>query len=795
MDNYNESKDVPHLFRWRVSQPSISNGEHIFPSSLIGAEDNSQKNLSEAMHYNEQLELEKVYLSRIKEEINKQLSSETDKHKNKRVQLIADRKDMYENTTHYSNDFEKLSDAITFLNPLEVQTYDYEATKAKINKYEKMQQSPYFARIDFTEEGFENENIYIGLGNLTDEKTHQTYICDWRAPISSLFYRFGLGRASYRAPYGIIEGEVSLKRQFEIKKGEIQYFFDSSMTIIDDILKQALSQNTSAKMKSIVETIQKEQDLIIRDFENDILLVQGVAGSGKTSVALHRVAYLMYHGLADNLSANNIILITPNSFFEKYIDNVLPELGEKNIQTLTMEELFDNIFEEKIRISNRNNLIEKIITAQDTDKKNLVKSSMEFILSKEFITVIERFLKYFEYKMIDFRDIFYNGECIANRHLIKAEFLKQNDIPLPLEKRLETIEKRIMQKIHELRKFRLGKLEKFIAEYPEHIYEVKPLARLFSLKENSAIKKEVMRFTRVDAMELYKKIVSDKNLFYRMAHGLSLPKNIEEILGYVKAGLQKSILSYDNAMVLLAMKLMLAGCDHYKEIKQVVVDEAQDYYPVHYKILERSFTNAKFTVMGDINQAIEKATDLSLYSDISYILNKKRSSTVILNKSFRCSYEISRLSYLFCAKEIEIENFERHENLPEIVWAENHAQLDLETINMVNLYKSEGFQSIAVICKSMTGAELLYKEIGVTLGASLIDTNSFEDVNRVTILPVYMAKGVEFDAVIVYNVNDEMYRDSDDRKLLYICCTRALHRLSIIYHGEKSRLIPDKTTF
>lgn len=794
MDNYNKSKNIPHLFRWRVTPLQVSVREHISPSSMKRAEVNSHKNSSESAHYNGQMELEKGYLSRIKEVINKQLSSESEKLINKKGRLIDDRKDMYENTTHYSNDFEKLSDAITYLNPLEVQTYDYEATEAKIKKYEKMQKSPYFARIDFTEEGFENESIYIGLGNLTDEKTHQTYICDWRAPISSLFYRFGLGRASYKAPYGIIEGEVSLKRQFEIKNGEMQYFFDSGMTIIDDLLKQALSQNTSAKMKSIVETIQKEQDLVIRDIENDILLVQGVAGSGKTSVALHRVAYLMYHGLTDNLNDNNIILITPNCFFQKYIDNVLPELGEKNIQTLTMEEIFDHIFEEKIKISNRNSLFEKILTEQDADKKNLIKSSMEFILSKEFLTVIERFLKHFEHKMIDFRDVFYNGECIANRHLTKAELLKQNDISLPLEKRLETIEKRIMQKIHELRKLRLGKLEKFIAEYPEHIYEVKPLARFLSLKENRVIKKEVMRFTRVDVMELYKRIVSDKNLFYRMAHGLSLPNNIGEILEYVKAGLQKPILSYDNAMVLLTMKLMLAGCDRYKEIKQVVVDEAQDYYPAHYKILERSFTNAKFTVMGDINQTIEKATDLSLYSDIRHILNKKRSSTVILNKSFRCSYEISRFSSLFCRQDIEIENFERHESLPEIVWAENHAQMDIEIINMVNLYKAEGFQSIAIICKSMTGAEQLYKGIGVTLGASLIDTNSFEEVNRVTILPVHMAKGLEFDAVIVYNVNDDMYRDSDDRQLLYICCTRALHRLSIIYYGEKSRLIPDRTT-
>ncbi len=742
-------------------------------------------------NYKEQLVSEKNYLERIKGIIKKQMSDETDKLKNKRGQLVADRKDMYENTTHYSSDFEKLSDAIQYLKPIEMQTYDYEATEARIRKYDRMQQSPYFARIDFTEEGFDRESIYIGLGNLTDEKTRQTYICDWRAPISSIFYRFGLGKASYKAPYGIIEGEVSLKRQFEIKKGEMQYFFDSSMTIIDDILKQALSQNTSAKMKSIVETIQKEQDLIIRDIENDLLMVQGVAGSGKTSVALHRVAYLMYHGLTGNLSSNNIILITPNNLFEKYIDNVLPELGEKNIQALTMEEIFDNIFEEKIDMCNRNTLLEEIISTRDINKKILIKSSMEFILSKEFLMIIERYLKYFEHKMIDFRDIYYNGECIANRHLTKAELLKQNEISLPLEKRLETIEKRIMIKIHELRKPRLGKLEKFIAEYPEHIYEVKPLARLLSLKENTSIKKEVMKFSRIDVMALYKRLAGDLNLFYRMAEGISLPENIEKIMEYVRADLQNPVLSYDNAMVLLVMKLMLGGCERYKEIMQVVVDEAQDYYPVHYEILKRCFGNAKFTVLGDINQTIEKTTDLSAYSDIRQILNKKRSSTIMMNKSFRCSYEINKFSSCFSDGHMEIESFERHESLPDIIRAGNHGQMNENAVNKINEYQSEGFQSIAIICKSMTGAEQLYKEIGSELSAALINTDSFETINKVTILPVYMAKGLEFDAVLIYDANDDMYWDSEDRQLLYICCTRALHRLSICYSGKKSRLIPD----
>ena len=697
---------------------------------------------------------------------------------------------MYENTTHYSHDFEKLSDAIAYLNPIEVQTYDYAATNAEIRKLERMQKAPYFARIEFTEEGFDKESIYIGLGNLADEKTHQTYICDWRAPVSSIFYRFGLGRASYKAPYGIIEGEVSLKRQYEIKNNELQYFFDSSVTIIDDILKQALSQNSSAKMKSIVETIQNEQDIIIRDIENDLLIVQGVAGSGKTSVALHRVAYLMYHGLTENLSSNNIIIITPNNLFEKYIENVLPELGEENIQAMTMEELFESIFEEKIHIGRRTDLMEQIITLKDSNTKQLLRSCMEFVLSKDFITIIDRCIDYFEHKMIDFKDIFYNGECIANRHLLKAELLRQNDISLPLERRLEAIEKRIMKKIHEQRKKRIQKLEKFIAEFPEHIYEVRTLARLLSLKENKAINKEVTSFTRIDAMDLFKKLAGDRDLFYRLAKGLRLPADIDNLLNHINTDLKRSEVNYANGIALLMIKLKLTGCDNFKEIMQVVIDEAQDYYPVHYEIFKIVFRNAKFTVMGDINQTIEKNTDMSSYEAIMKILNKSRSSTVVMNKSFRCSYEINRFSSYFCNQEIKLQSFERHEKVPEVIQACSQKQMDIDIIEKIKMYKREGFQSIALICKSMGEAEQLYISIGKQLDAALINNNSFEAVNKVTILPVYMAKGLEFDAVLVYNVSDENYKNKEDRQLLYICCTRALHRLSLFYTGQRSRLIP-----
>jgi len=741
-------------------------------------------------NYAEQFEIEELYLSRIKLAIKEQLDKESRKSLSKRKELITARRDMYENTIHSANDFDKLSEIVQYLRPLEVQTNDYEATEARTKKYKRMLIAPYFARIDFIEEGYDVESIYIGLGNLTDDKTRQIYICDWRAPISSIFYRYGLGKASFRAPYGTISGDITLKRQYEIKNSELQYFFDSSVTIMDDMLKQALSQNSSTKMKNIVETIQREQDIIIRDIENDLLIVQGVAGSGKTSVALHRVAFLMYHGVTSGLDTNNIVLITPNNLFGKYIENVLPELGEENIQTITLEEMFDNAFEDNIEIKKRNSLIEEIISTTDMDKKNLIKSCMEFKLSKNFITILDRYLKYFEHRIIKFSDIFYNGECIANRHLLKDELLKFNDISMPLEKRLAIIENRIMVKIQERRKLRLVKLENFISNYPEHRFEIKPYARLLSLKESAVLKKVIYKSTRIDTMIMYQALINDKRLFYRLAQGMKLPNNIEQILDYTHDNLQRQPISYEDGMALLCLKLKISGCNLYKDIRQVVVDEAQDYYPLQYEILKKSYSDAKYTIMGDINQSIEKEADLYIYDDIKAILNKKKCSTVFMKKSFRCSYEINSFSSHFANENIDIESFNRHESAPKVIGTEGDTQLESAIIEEVLECQKSGYESIAIICKSMTDTEKLFEKIGSKIVATLINTNSFDTVAGVAILPIYMAKGLEFDAVLIYQTNNENYNSNDDKKLLYIACTRALHKLSLFYTGEVSLLIP-----
>lgn len=739
--------------------------------------------------YEEELKKETNYLEQTLTVVKNKLDKEFDDIEVKKEELIASRQDMYDNTAHSSIDFEKVVEMVQYLSSLQIQSYDYEAAAKRIIKLKKSLASPYFARIDFNEEGYEKESIYIGIGNVMDHESYEIYVYDWRVPISSIFYRYELGEVSYEAPDGTINGQVTLKRQYEIKKGELEYFFDSSVNVMDDILKKALSGNTSSKMKTIVESIQREQDIIIRDIENDLVIVQGVAGSGKTSVALHRVAFLMYQGLTEKLRSNNIVLISPNFLFGQYIANVLPELGEENIATLTFEDIFTTVMGEDIGVKSRNSLLEEIIGSADADKKDLLKSGVEFKLSKTFLIILERFIRHFEHYMIEFSDIHFNGHCVANRDLLKANFLSKQKRFIPVEKRLKQIETRLLIKLQELRKERVVKLEKFVHTHGDYPFQARAFARLLAAKQSAALRETIYKFTRVDYLSLYKELFQDKTLFYRLSKGLDLPWNIEQILDSTKINLSADELSYEDAMGFMAFKIKVGGYNNYSDIRQVVVDEAQDYYPMHYEILKLLYKNAKYTIVGDVNQAIEKQADISSYDDIKTILNKPKNTTVFMNKSFRCSHEINTFSSKFIDSSIAIESFDRHGSTPNLVCKPTMNELCDAIIQGVLDSQNLGYMSIAIICKSLIEAKHLYSKINHRMEVKLISEDTADTTSGVLIIPVYMAKGLEFDSVLVFGTDDRNYNTKDDRNLLYISCTRALHELSLYYTGNMSRLL------
>jgi DNA helicase-2/ATP-dependent DNA helicase PcrA len=740
----------------------------------------------------EERENEEIYLNKTVSLIKKSLLKEENNLPSKLSKLIASGKEMWENSVHFSNDFDKIPEMTDYLMEVNNDNRNLCNLKKEIKKYKSMIKCPYFGRFDFKEDNFEDEDkIYIGLHNLMDLKTNDIYVYDWRAPISSIFYRKELGDASYISPKGEITGKVSLKRQYKIEKAQLKYFFDSSITINDEVLQDVLSRNSSSKMKNIVETIQKEQDIIIRDTDNELLIVQGVAGSGKTSIALHRIAFLLYTGL--KLSSNNIIIISPNSIFSNYISNVLPELGEENVIETTYEEIIKKAFGNNFKIENRNIALECIISNQNSEKSIDKVENIEFKGSMEFIKLIDRFIKYYEHRLISFKDIYYDGRVIDTREELKNKFLN-NKINMPMSKRLKRMENIILHKIHPMRKKRLSKIENIVKNSYGHEFEEKSFSRLLAIKEAKKFMKTLRCFTNISYLEVYRGLFHSEELFFRLSKGLKLPENIKNIIEETRENLNKGFISFEDSAPLLYIKLNIEGSDVFKEIRQVVIDEAQDYYPIHYKIFSILFESARFTVLGDINQSIEKDKNENIYDAIERILNKRKSLKLFLKKGYRSSFEIN----VFAQSLLKIEDdsliFERHEEKPETIFKSNVKEINESIINKIKEYYKQGYESVAIICKNEIEKESVYHNLKKIINVKSIDESNIEMKKGTLIVSSYMAKGLEFDAVIVYNVSNENYFTELDRRLLYIACTRSLHKLTMYYAGKASKFIESKYT-
>ena len=698
------------------------------------------------------------------EEQLKQAKEAADK---KKSEIIEAKKDVRENTEHgitslYTSDsFEALVELSQYINPVTDKIIDYEEEEHKILLLEKMIKSPYFARIDFKfDDEDEFEKIYIGRSSLRKNSYQEMYVYDWRSPIASVFYRFMTGEAFYDAPCGRVTGELNLKRQYEIKNGKLEYFFDSDVQIVDEFLRQLLSQNTTAKMKAIVETIQHEQDVVIRDMENDLLMVQGVAGSGKTSIALHRAAYLMYQGLQTKLSANNIMIISPNSIFEQYISNVLPELGEDNVISSVFEDILSALLIGR-KIQSRNDFLENLIV--NSKYKEISRNSIEFKTSSFFREILDQFLIDIPRQWIEFEDVYYEGKCVVSRQILKDKILGRTETPLGIK--LEQLEDYILEQIFGTGKGRGHKEEK------------------------NLIKQEIQKFIKIDIVELYKILFSNEAYFYSLLQNSNLSQGIKSIWEYTRENLEADRLYYDDAIAIAYLYLKIYGTNKYKNIKQVVIDEAQDYYPLQYEIFNLLFSNAKFTILGDMKQTLAKKEDISFYEQIQKILNKKKSSLIMLDKSFRCTNEILNFSLKFIEKSSQIKSFNRNGDSPKVYIADNSEIFIDEIVKEINLCQEKGFQSICLICKTEKNSIYLFNKIKHKLDIQLIKNGSVSDLQGVFILPVYMSKGLEFDAVLICDADSQNYHDEDDKNLLYVACTRALHKLSLFCENEVSPLI------
>lgn len=665
-----------------------------------------------------------------------------------------------ENTAHNignlwnSDSYEALIELSQTINPVNQKLADYEAVEKNIERLKKIIDNPYFARIDFCFSDQDHaDTFYLGQSSLKDEDTYKMYVFDWRSPIASVFYRFSPGPAHYDAPVGRIEGELSLKRQYEIKDGKLSYFFDSDVQVLDDFLRNLLSQNTASKMKTIIRSIQKEQDVAIRDLTSSVLIIQGVAGSGKTSIALHRAAYLMYQGLTHKLHARNILIISPNKVFEHYISSVIPDLDEENVVTSVFDEILSLILDEK-KIEPKFAFLEKLLS--DHENRKLLRTSLSFKSSEIFMRILDRLIQQIPEKWMKIKEIRFKKECIVPKKEVQRRLFENHDTPL---------------------RTRLKYLEEFI---DDTIFERR------NFHPNEQLMKTLMSFSEFNIQTIYQNLFKDTKNFYQLADGLDLPANIEELIKNTCIGFSKPALAYDDAAALAYLYLKINGAYEYQEIRQVIVDEAQDYYPIHFEIMNLLFKKAKLTILGDISQTIEKNEGLDFYHQIEQIFNRKNTSLATMNKSYRCTNEILDFAAKFLHQQIAIESFNRQGEKTQTSIASDTQELEKMLLTESQLCLKKGYHSIGLICKTQKNAQVLYETLKSSLDLHLIKDEMDTDLNGIFIMPVYLSKGLEFDAVLVCDANAENYCDSEDKSLLYIACTRALHRLHIFAQGKLS---------
>jgi DNA helicase II / ATP-dependent DNA helicase PcrA len=629
----------------------------------------------------------------------------------------------------------------------------------RLKRLRKLASSPYFGRIDFRETGLGTTlPVYIGLHGLIDD-LGELLIHDWRAPISGMFYDYEVGPADYEAPEGVIAGDLVSKRQYKIEGGRMLYVLDSSLTINDDILRDALARNTTQKMRQIVNSIQKEQNAIIRSEGSKVLIVQGPAGSGKTSIAMHRAAYLLYRHQG-HVAANNLLIFSPNEVFADYISNVLPELGEENIREATFEDYARSILDKKLGFETKAEQMEFVLSDAGDANHALRTAAIAFKSSPAYLRILRRYVRYLKFTNLRFEDIRINDALVLPGRRVK-ELYKEYCWDRPLVPAIERLKDRVLAN----------------STYSTSIAERK-------------IEQEVEKVlvTR-DPLRLYRDMFKDPEVVRKLAEGEQVPDDLAAICRLTLKNLRSKKIPYEDVAPILLLKRLVEGEPRYANIKHVIIDEAQDYTPVHFEIIRNLFGGSSVTILGDLSQRVNSYSGLDSYDALRQVFGKDTEGVMKLTKSYRSTQEITDFAHGMLADGESVDNIRSTGRKPTIVRAESDQLAGLISEEMDRL-KADGSGSIAVICKTATEAMSIYSKLLTSHDVRLVESGSITFHHGLVVLPAYLAKGLEFDAVIIHDAGARIYGSDSERTLLYTACTRALHSLTVYFTGEPSPLLP-----
>ncbi|MBQ7104387.1 MAG: AAA family ATPase [Bacilli bacterium] len=602
-----------------------------------------------------------------------------------------------------------------------------------LQKLYRIQDNPYFGSMTFQDEDEQNK-IYIGITHVEDEENDIYLVNDWRSPICSMFYDYEVGPAKYKAPGGEVEGEILCKRQFNIKDGKIVRVFDNNLNIDDELLQEVLATESSDKMKNIVNTIQQEQNAIIRNIEDKNLIVQGIAGSGKTSVALHRIAFLLYK--IENLTSNNVLIFSPNQIFSEYISNVLPELGEDNTMQTTFHDFLTTYTSEFKDVESFTNFIERYYKYTETNEE-----LVRYKQSDQVITDLNNYVKDFIDKAHFTEDIVNKDYSITKEEL--DDLLKDRFNKMLFFERLDLIGEKLSNNYYNGNKSKARSIRS-------------QLVKILN--------------TSLDFKTIYKNFFYSK-FFKESFKGTITDEEIDEMI-------KRKTINYEDACLFTYLKSLLKGFDYRGMIKQVVIDEAQDYSKLQYIIIKNIFKKANFTILGDINQTINpyyKYDSLEILKDVF----KSGTNYLELRKTYRSSPEIIEHTNKILGLN-HVSAIRKSENKPVIFRDETNLKDNL--INDVTNLKKVS-KSVAIITKTDDESEYLYELLKKDIpDLSLLNSNSVGFNKEMIVIPSYVAKGLEFDSAIIYTDKINKYKETE-KYLYYVACTRSQHQL-IIYNQK-----------
>lgn len=595
---------------------------------------------------------------------------------------------------------------------------------------------PYFGRIDFLEKK-ENSKvmpIYIGIHTFYDPESRATLIHDWRAPVPSMFYDHELGEAGYRSPSGEIKGVISLKRQYRIRGGKMEFMIESALTVHDDILQKELSSNADDKMKNIVATIQREQNRIIRNEDIRTLIIQGVAGSGKTSIALHRIAYLLYT-FRDSISSKDILIISPNKVFSDYISNVLPELGEETVPETSMEQILSGVLEHKYKYQTYFGLVNELLEKPSSSLIDRIAYKASF----GFISELDKFILHIENTYFKAADVKLTKYITIPAPFIEEQYLRFNRYPI--RRRFDAM-----------------------ADYMLDMLKIQYAFTVTTAGRN-LLKKEIrLMFAGNNDIQVYKDFFKWTNNpgMFKMRKGHTL--------------------EYSDLAPLAYLHLALEGNGNQPfRVKHLLIDEMQDYSPIQYKVIQKLFPCRK-TVLGDAGQSVNPYG-----SSTAETIQKSLTASEIMKlcKSYRSTFEITDFAQKIHPN-AELEPVARHGEKPQILQFGSAVEELSGIMGLISTYRKSGYKSLGIICKTEQQARKMADMLkSYANDISFLSSQSSAFVQGIVITSAHMAKGLEFDEVIIPQTDERNYRSEIDKSMLYVAVTRAMHRLTLTFHEAR----------